>query len=122
MPDPDFEIRGKRSSRQFALKMRRGGSGPPAPLSWIRHRLYLTQFSDHSSRKKVNPVAVPDLQIRGGGGGGYPDPEIRWGGAVSKTFFSALRVSVWSKNKGGRPDPPYPSPGSATETDVTNRC
>ena len=36
------------------------------------------------------------------GGPGHPDPEIRGGGAVSKKFFSALRASVWSKNKGGQ--------------------
>ena len=31
------------------------------------------------------PVADPDLQIRGGGGGaGHPDPEIIGGGAVFK--------------------------------------
>ena len=46
-------------------------------------------------------MADPDLQIREGGGG-HPDPEIRGGGAVSKKFFSLLRVSFWSKNKGGR--------------------
>ena len=34
-------------------------------------------------------VADPDLQIRGGGK------------PVSKQFFSALRPSFWSKNKGG---------------------
>ena len=28
----------------------------------------------------------PDLQIRGGGGGGHPDPEI-WGGGQSQKFF-----------------------------------
>ena len=43
--------------------------------------------------------ADSDLQVTGGRGGrGGPDPEIRE--TVSKTFFSALRVSVWSKNKG----------------------
>ena len=31
--------------------------------------------------------------------GGHPDPEIRGEGAVSKNFLSALRTSVWSKNK-----------------------
>ena len=47
-------------------------------------------------------MADPDLQIRGKGGGGHPDPEIRGGGGQSlKKCFSALRVSVWSKNKGG---------------------
>ena len=44
-------------------------------------------------------VADPDLQIRGGGGS-HPDPEFR-GGPGLKEFFSALRASVWSKNKGG---------------------
>ena len=34
------------------------------------------------------------------GGGGHPDPEI-CRGAVSKTFFSALWASVWSKNEEG---------------------
>ena len=46
-------------------------------------------------------MADSDLQVTGGGGGeggGGPYPEIRE--TVSKTFFSALRVSVWSKNKG----------------------
>ena len=49
-------------------------------------------------------VADPDLQIRGGGGGigGHPDPDIK-GGEVSKNLFSALRTSVWSKNKEGPP-------------------
>ena len=46
-----------------------------------------------------------DLQIRGGGGG------------CLKHFFSALRASVWSKNKGGGD-----SPGSATEDDCRAFC
>ena len=51
-------------------------------------------------------VPDPDLEVRGGRGDGPPDPEISGGGAVFKKFFSALRVSVWSKNKGGpRPLP-----------------
>ena len=52
-------------------------------------------------------------KVGGGGGDGHPDPEIR-GGAASKKFFSALRASFWSKNKGG-PGPPSPSPGSASD-------
>ena len=60
--------------------------------------------------------ADSDLQITGGRGGrGGPDPEIR--GAVSKTFFSALWASVWSKNKGRGP-----SPGSTTEKVGDERC
>ena len=39
------------------------------------------------------PVVDPDLQIRGGGGAGHPDPEMRRGAAL-KIFFSALRASV----------------------------
>ena len=43
----------------------------------------------------------PDLEITGWGGHGLPP-----------NFFSALRASVWSKNKGGRApplDPPLDS-------------
>ena len=37
-----------------------------------------------------------------GGGGGHPDPKIRRGrGRPPEKFFSALRASFWSKNKGG---------------------
>ena len=43
-------------------------------------------------------VANPDLR------GGPVIQTLRYGGAVSKHFFSALRASVWSKNK-GRPPP-----------------
>ena len=43
------------------------------------------------------------------GGAGHPDPEIRGGGAVSNFNFSALRASVWAKNKGG-PGPPGAPP------------
>ena len=57
------------------------------------------------------PLADPDLQIRGGGevgGRGHLDPEIR-GPGLKKKFFSALRGSVWSRNKGkGRA--PWASP------------
>ena len=63
-------------------------------------------------RNILIPVADPDLQIRGGGGGGQPDPEIR-GGPAEKKMLSALRASFSSKNKGG-PSPLGPSPGSAT--------
>ena len=51
-------------------------------------------------------VVDPDLQIRGGAG--HPDPEIR-GAPGLKKYFSALRASVWSKNKGG-PEAPRPLP------------
>ena len=41
------------------------------------------------------------------GGRGHPDPEIREGGRSQK-IFSALLVSVWSKNKGGWKAPQAP--------------
>ena len=52
-----------------------------------------------------------------GVGAGHLDPEITTREAISKTKnFSALRASVWSKNKGEGSGPPGPSPGSATYT------
>ena len=54
-------------------------------------------------------MADPDLQIsEGGGGGGHLDPEIRGEDRSPKNFFSSLRATVWSKNKGGPAplDPP----------------
>ena len=45
------------------------------------------------------------------------DLQIRGGGGCLKHFFSALRASVWSKNKGGGG-----SPGSATEDDCRAFC
>ena len=42
-----------------------------------------------------------------GGGRGHPDPEIR-GGQSPQMFFSVLRASFWSKNKGGARAPRAP--------------
>ena len=56
------------------------------------------------------PVADPDLQIRWGGGS-HPDPEIRGGQSLKKKRISALRASVWSKNRvrgAPRAPPLYP--------------
>ena len=50
-------------------------------------------------------VAHPDVHL-------HSDPEIRWGRAVSKTFFSVPQASVWSEKKEG--GPPGTSPRSAT--------
>ena len=55
--------------------------------------------------------AVLDPGLRGGGGGGHPDPEIR-GGSLPPIFLP-LWASVWSKNKGGQV--PCAPPRSATE-------
>ena len=59
----------------------------------------------------VNTVADPDLQITGA-------PVIQtlgWGeGGFKKIYFSTLRASVWSRNKGGRaPRAPPLDPPSA---------
>ena len=57
----------------------------------------------------------PDLKIRGGKGAPSSRPfDKRGGGGLQKKLFSALRASVWSKNKGGWAGPPGPSLGSAT--------
>ena len=45
-----------------------------------------------NSRISGSYAADPDLQIGGGGGEG----------ALKTYFFSVLRASVWSKNKGKR--------------------
>ena len=66
-------------------------------------------------------VADPDPQIRGGGGGGHPDPEISVGGlgAVSKKiFFQPFGPQSGLKIK-GCPGPPVPSPGFATSVKGT---
>ena len=56
----------------------------------------------------LKSVADPDLQIRGGGGGGHPYPEIR--GAVSRKRCLGPFGPQFGRNiRGG------PSPGSATE-------
>ena len=58
-------------------------------------------------------MAEPDRQIRRkGDGGGHPVSEIREAQSPKNVFFSALRASVWSKNKGAC-GPPGPSPRSA---------
>ena len=69
--------------------------------------------------EQLPTVADQDLQTTGvaGRGGDHPDPEMQWGvggrGQQSqKKNFSALRASVWPKNKGGAGGP-GPYPGSA---------
>ena len=62
----------------------------------------LTSFQSFSSLQSENgSILVPDsdLEIKGGGVG-----------AVSKGIFSALRASVWSKNKGETQAPPLDPP------------
>ena len=49
----------------------------------------------------------PDLQIRVGGGGCHPDPEVGEGGSVSKNFFRSFG-SPFGLNIGGTPGPPGP--------------
>ena len=52
---------------------------------------------DISSKKRVTkkfPVADQDLQIRGEGEGGHPDPEIRVGAVSKKNFFGPSGLSL----------------------------
>ena len=67
----------------------------PGPLASLSPPLVL---SLHST------VADPDLQIKGGGGRSSRPRDTR-GARSPKKLFSALRASVWSKNKGTRPLP-----------------
>ena len=63
------------------------------------------RVADRMWKLMHTPVADRDLQISewggGGVGGGYPDSEIRGARWSQNKYFSALRVSFWSKNKGG---------------------
>ena len=69
------------------------------PLVADRRRLKCTVIYSGGSRP---------LDKGGWGGGSHPDSEIMEGDRSQKQFFSALRASFWSKNKGeGRaPRPP----------------
>ena len=59
-------------------------------------------------------VADSDLQIRGGRGGGHPDPDIRGGGGwPQKNFFWPFGPHFGLKIRGGQ-GPPSPFPGSAS--------
>ena len=67
----------------------------------------------------VRFLAVPDtdLEITEWGQSSRPLEKVAgWGRSPksSKNSFSALRASVWSKNKGEPGPPPGPSPGSVT--------
>ena len=62
--------------------------------------------------KANKPVADQDLQIRGGGGGGHPDPEIRGGLASKKHVFRPFGPHFDLIIRG--PGPPGPSPESST--------
>ena len=50
---------------------------------------------------------IQTFRLGAGGGRGHPDPEIR-GGQSPQFFFSVLRASFWSKNKGGARAPRAP--------------
>ena len=104
---PDPEIRGGGwSSRPQDKGWRDGHPDPEIRGGWSSR-----------PRDKGWRDGHPDPEIRGGRSsrprdkgwrGGHPDPEIR-GGRSQKKIFSALRPSVWSKNRGD-PAPPLDLP------------
>ena len=51
--------------------------------------------------KANKPVTDPDFQIRGEGGGGHPDPEIRGGVASKKHVFPSFGPHFDLKIRGG---------------------
>ena len=80
----------KAKIRRARLSKGGGGSGKNGPrLSPAPARfLFLNNFSlSLLSRSLEQAIGDPDLQIRGEGGGGHSNPEIRGGGAVSKKHF-----------------------------------
>ena len=54
-------------------------------------------------------MADPDLQIKGWGGGGHPDPEIVGGGGLKNVFFRPFGPQVGLRIRfgagGGSPGP-----------------
>ena len=65
----------------------------------VRRTVYshvITKFSRMSVGLADETVADPDLRIRGGGG------------VIQTLIFSALRASLWPKNKGVRAPGPLP--------------
>ena len=84
-----------------------------------QHKLNYTSIpSAFSLTKKLNLVlkhrncrsggSTPSDMGGGGEGGGHPDPDMRGKGRSQKKFFSALRASVWFKNKEGGERPQAP--------------
>ena len=66
----------------------------------------------------------PSDKLRGGGGGGQPDPAIREEAVAKKYIFPPLRASVWSKNKGearAPQTPPLDPPLSLWYTKLVHR-
>ena len=59
----------------------------------------LVQFGLSNDRKHLNEAVYLSLGVGVGGGAVIQNP---WGRSQNKSF-SALRASLWSKNKGGRP-------------------
>ena len=59
-------------------------------------------------------MADPDLQIRGRGGGGHPDPKIRGEPGLQKNFFRPFGPQFGRNIRRGA-GPLGPSPGSATK-------
>ena len=63
----------------------------------------------HFASKLECAVADPDRHIRGRGWGGWSStPWDNGGPGLQNSLLSALRASVWSKNKGGPPSGPLP--------------
>ena len=72
--------------------------------NWVGHFPGKIYFSELCFFKKfLLPLLVPDRDLEIKRGGGWSPPKI----------FSALRASLWSKNK-GEPGLPGSSPGSTT--------
>ena len=75
---------------------------PPQDLRPIQIMTFSVQLNEKKNsewKTYFDLVPYPDLEIRGRGGAVIQTLRKK-GGRSPKRFFSALRVSVWSKNKG----------------------
>ena len=83
-------------------------------VSCLLLRLFVNPYRLEQSKKENSYLTVPDPDLEIKGRRERSCGPLDKGEAVFKKDFSALRASVWSKNKGGRPprgpplDPPLP--------------
>ena len=95
----------------------------PERVHWTENQTLERRIRPKLKLVKRNPMTKGYTETVGDSGGSRPSDKgggwssRHWdkgGGLVSKKFFSALRASFLSKNKGGGTGTPGSSPGSAT--------
>ena len=115
---------GRQRRRSYTCTFEIARQGKPCNVFDVYHNQWekrITRFKSFISPltilnvKVYFTIAMPDPNLEIKGGGRSPRPLDKGGGdGHQKKIFSALRESVWSKNKGGG-GLPGPSAGSVTE-------